>query len=195
MDTDPGRRIRSTGFHRRCGSNEGLGRRSDPMVGRGDRTTNRTLMAGGHEERHGRSNNTTDVGGLTQISPKKPGQSSPTPTSTPSKSRSPPGAVPSIQVYQRGKKRDAFASSFWRASVSWRANTPSLLKSRSPLDSKDCPGPRTMSCSAILSVAGFSLHARGSRWGRSMNWAILAQSSAWLPIDAQRSSHRIALPS
>ena len=93
------------------------------------------------------------------------------------------------------EKRDAFASSFWRASVSWRANTPSLLKSRSPLDSKDCPGPRTMSCSAILSVAGFSLHARGSRWGRSMNWAILAQSSAWLPIDAQRSSHRIALPS
>jgi hypothetical protein len=75
VDTDPGRRIRSTGFHRRCGSNEGLGRRSDSMVGRGDKTTNRTLMAGGHEERHGRSSNTTDVGGLTQISPKKPGQS------------------------------------------------------------------------------------------------------------------------
>jgi hypothetical protein len=37
-------------------------------------------MAGGHEERHGRSSNTTDVGGLTQISPKKPRPSSPTPT-------------------------------------------------------------------------------------------------------------------
>ena len=94
-----------------------------------------------------------------------------------------------------GKKRDAFASSFWRASVPWRAKTPSLLKSRSPLDSKDCPGPRTMSCSAILSVAGFSLHPRGSCWVRSMNWAILVQNSAWVPIDAQRSSHRIVLPS
>ena len=172
-----------------------MGRRSDPMVGRGDRTTNRTLMAGG--PRNVMSVRITQQRWTThsEIVQKKRDLRRQLLPSTPSKSRSPPGSVPSIQVYQRGKKRDAFASSFWRASVPWRAKTPSLLKSRSPLDSKDCPGPRTMSCSAILSVAGFSLHPRGSCWGRSMNWAILAQNSAWVPIDAQRSSHRIVLPS